>query len=111
MVFPWSQQSSARIVTHATTIEVGLFGLEILLTVANQPCAGLRQGRRPMNDVIKAEIFYDGEQYRAKCPQLGVCISGVTLDDLIKDLEETVSSHVERDPPGPLYCVYRFLKR
>jgi predicted RNase H-like HicB family nuclease len=64
-----------------------------------------------MKDFIKVEMFFDGEQYRARCPQLGVCAEGVTLDELIRNLEETVGLHVERSLHCPLYCVYRFLKR
>lgn len=48
---------------------------------------------------IKAIIYHDGEQYCAKCMEIDVLTQGKTVDEVIKNLEEAVSLHLEGVDP------------
>ena len=45
--------------------------------------------------MIKAEIYFDGEYYCARCLNLDVFTQGKTIDDVIKNLREAISLHLE----------------
>jgi len=45
--------------------------------------------------MIKAEIYFDGEYYCARCLDIDVFTQGKTIDEVIKNLKEAVSLHIE----------------
>jgi len=44
---------------------------------------------------IKAEIYFDGKHYCARCLNIDVFTQGKTLDEAVKKLREAVSLHLE----------------
>lgn len=48
---------------------------------------------------IKTVIYHDGEQYCGKCLEIDVFTQGKTVDEVIKNLEEAVSLHLEGVDP------------
>ncbi|MFO7555521.1 MAG: type II toxin-antitoxin system HicB family antitoxin [Desulfobacterales bacterium] len=51
-----------------------------------------------MNKMIKADIYFDGEYYCARCIDFDIFTQGKTLDELTKNLKEAVKLHIEDDP-------------
>jgi len=51
-----------------------------------------------MNKMIKADIYFDGEYYCARCIDFDIFTQGKTLDELAKNLKEAVKLHIEDDP-------------
>lgn len=45
--------------------------------------------------MIKAEIYFDGEYYCAKCLDIDVFTQGKTIDEVVNNLKEAVSLHLE----------------
>ncbi len=45
--------------------------------------------------MIKAEIYFDGEYYCARCLNIDVFTQGKTIDEVINNLKEAVSLHLE----------------
>ena len=50
-----------------------------------------------MQNIIKAEIYFDGEYYCAKTLEIDVFTQGKTYDEAIKNLREAVALHIEDD--------------
>ena len=50
-----------------------------------------------MNKMIKADIYFDGEYYCARCIDLDIFTQGKTLDELAKKLKEAIKLHIEDD--------------
>ena len=48
-----------------------------------------------MYNTIKAEIYFDGKYYCARCLEIDVFTQGKTLDELMINLKEAVSLHIE----------------
>ena len=48
-----------------------------------------------MQNIIKAEIYFDGEYYCAKTLDIDVFTQGKTYDEAIKNLREAVALHIE----------------
>lgn len=48
-----------------------------------------------MRRVIKSEIYFDGEYYCARCMDIDVFTQGKTIDEVVKNLQEAVSLHLE----------------
>lgn len=48
-----------------------------------------------MQRIIKAEIYFDGENYCARCLGIDVFTQGKTLDEVVKNLREAVGLHLE----------------
>ena len=48
-----------------------------------------------MNKMIKADIYFDGEYYCARCIDLDIFTQGKTLDELAKNLKEAIKLHFE----------------
>lgn len=48
-----------------------------------------------MRHPIKADIYFDGKHWCARCLDLDVFTQGRTLDELVKNLKEAVSLHLE----------------
>ncbi|MEA2075935.1 MAG: type II toxin-antitoxin system HicB family antitoxin [Euryarchaeota archaeon] len=46
-------------------------------------------------NIIKAEIYFDGEYYCARCLNIDVFTQGKSLDEALKNLREAVSLHLE----------------
>ena len=53
-----------------------------------------------MKNIIKAEIYFDGEYYCGKCLDVDVFTQGKTLDELINNLKEAIQVHFEDNPEG-----------
>jgi len=51
-----------------------------------------------MNKMIKADVYFDGEYYCARCIDFDIFTQGKTLDELAKNLKEAVKLHIEDDP-------------
>ena len=49
---------------------------------------------------VKAVIYHDGEQYCGKCLEIDVFTQGKTVDEVVKNLEEAVSLHLEGIDPS-----------
>ncbi|OQX22011.1 MAG: toxin-antitoxin system, antitoxin component, HicB family protein [Candidatus Altiarchaeales archaeon A3] len=45
--------------------------------------------------MIKAEIYFDGEYYCARCLNIDVFTQGKTIDEVVNNLKEAVSLHLE----------------
>jgi len=45
--------------------------------------------------MIKAEIYFDGEYYCARCLNMDVFTQGKTIDEAMNNLKEAVSLHLE----------------
>jgi predicted RNase H-like HicB family nuclease len=50
-----------------------------------------------MLNMIKAEIYYDGEYYCGRCFDMDVFTQGKTLDELVGNLKEAIQLHLEDD--------------
>ncbi len=50
-----------------------------------------------MNKMIKADIYFDGEYYCARCIDFDIFTQGKTLDELAKNLKEAIKLHIEDD--------------
>jgi predicted RNase H-like HicB family nuclease len=50
-----------------------------------------------MKNVIKAEIYHDGEYYCGRCLDFDIFSQGKTLDDLVYNLKEAIQLHFEDD--------------
>jgi predicted RNase H-like HicB family nuclease len=48
-----------------------------------------------MKKVIKAEIYYDGEYYCARCLDFDIFTQGKTLDEVVYNLKEAIQLHFE----------------
>lgn len=48
-----------------------------------------------MQNIIKAEIYFDGEYYCARCLNIDVFTQGKTLDEAVENLREAISLHLE----------------
>jgi predicted RNase H-like HicB family nuclease len=48
-----------------------------------------------MHEIIKAEIYFDGEYYCAKTLGIDVFTQGKTLDETIDNLKEAVALHFD----------------
>jgi len=48
-----------------------------------------------MKHPIKADIYFDGKYWCARCLDIDVFTQGKTLDILVKNLKEAVSLHLE----------------
>ncbi len=48
-----------------------------------------------MSEIIKAEIYFDGEYYCAKTLGIDVFTQGKTLDETIDNLKEAVALHLD----------------
>jgi len=48
-----------------------------------------------MQSIIKAEIYFDGEYYCARCLNIDVFTQGKTLDEAMKNLKDAVILHLE----------------
>ena len=46
-----------------------------------------------MNKMIKADIYFDGEYYCARCIDFDIFTQGKTLDELTKNLKEAIKLH------------------
>jgi predicted RNase H-like HicB family nuclease len=46
-------------------------------------------------NIIKAEIYFDGEYHCARCLNIDVFTQGKTLDEAVKNLRDAVSLHLE----------------
>ena len=51
-----------------------------------------------MLNIIKAEIYHDGEYYCGKCFDFDVFTQGKTLDELVANLKEAIQLHFEDEP-------------
>ena len=51
-----------------------------------------------MKHPVKADIYFDGRYWCARCLDLDVFTQGKTLDDLVKNLKEAVGLHLGRHP-------------
>ncbi|MBA1343302.1 MAG: hypothetical protein C5S52_06860 [ANME-2 cluster archaeon] len=56
-------------------------------------CVKWRKGR--MSEIVKAEIYFDGEYYCARTLNIDVFTQGRTIDEAIENLKEAVSLHLE----------------
>jgi predicted RNase H-like HicB family nuclease len=54
----------------------------------------------PMKNMIKAEIYHDGEYYCGRCLDFDIFTQGKTLDELVLNLKEAILLHFEDDPSG-----------
>ncbi len=48
-----------------------------------------------MKKMIKAEIYYDGQYYCARCLDMDVFTQGKRLDDVVGNLKEAIMLHLE----------------
>ena len=48
-----------------------------------------------MKRIIKAEIYYDGQYYCARCLDTDVFTQGKRLDDVVGNLKEAIMLHLE----------------
>lgn len=53
-----------------------------------------------MEKSIKAVVYNDGEYWCAKCLEIDVFTQGKTIDEVIKNLEEAISLHLEGIAPA-----------
>jgi len=47
--------------------------------------------------MIKAEIYFDGKYYCARCLDIDVFTQGKTIDEVVDNLKEAVSLHLENE--------------
>lgn len=57
--------------------------------------------------MIKAEIYFDGEYYCARTLDMDVFTQGKTVDEVMKNLREAVSLHLEDEklPDGSILAM------
>jgi predicted RNase H-like HicB family nuclease len=48
-----------------------------------------------MSNIVKAEIYYDGEYYCAKCLDFDIFTQGKSLDEVVANLKEAIQLHFE----------------
>ena len=48
-----------------------------------------------MANIIKAEIYYDGEFYCAKCLDFDIFTQGKSLDEVVSNLKEAIQLHFD----------------
>ena len=53
-----------------------------------------------MEKTVKALIYFDGQNYCAKCFEIDVFTQGKTLDETTKNLKEAVVLHLEGVNPA-----------
>lgn len=53
-----------------------------------------------MEKSVKAVIYHDGKYYCGKCLEIDVFTQGKTVDEVVKNLEEAVSLHLEGIDPA-----------
>jgi len=51
-------------------------------------------------NILKAEIYYDGEYYCAKCLDFDIFTQGETLDEVVSNLKEAIQLHFEDETAG-----------
>ena len=49
-----------------------------------------------MKHPVKADIYFDGKYWCARCLDIDVFTQGKTLDELVKNLREAVNLHLGR---------------
>jgi predicted RNase H-like HicB family nuclease len=50
-----------------------------------------------MKQMIKSDIYHDGEYYCARCLDFDVFTQGATLDEVVYNLKEAIRLHFEDD--------------
>jgi len=53
-----------------------------------------------LQHITKSEIYFDGEHYCARCLDIDVFTQGNTLDEVMENLQEAVSLHLEDEEPN-----------
>lgn len=48
-----------------------------------------------MINVLKTDIYHDGEFYCARCLDMNVFTQGATLDEVVRNLKEAIRLHLE----------------
>jgi predicted RNase H-like HicB family nuclease len=51
-----------------------------------------------MKKIIKFEIYNDGEFYCTRCLDFDIYTQGKTLDELVQNIREAVTTHFEDEP-------------
>jgi predicted RNase H-like HicB family nuclease len=51
-----------------------------------------------VKNIIKADIYFDGDFYCGRCIDFDVFTQGKTLDELTRNLKEAIQLHFEDDP-------------
>ena len=51
-----------------------------------------------MKHPVKADIYFDGKYWCARCLDIDVFTQGKTLDELVSNLKEAVNVHLGRHP-------------
>ncbi len=62
-----------------------------------------------MQHITKSEIYFDGEHYCARCLDIDVFTQGNTLDEVMTNLQEAVSLHLEDEEPDHVVGSTSFL--
>ena len=52
-----------------------------------------------MINVLKTDIYHDGEFYCARCLDMNVFTQGKTLDEVVRNLKEAIQLHLEYVEP------------
>ena len=55
-----------------------------------------------MINVLKTDIYHDGEFYCARCLDMNVFTQGATLDEVVRNLKEAIQLHLEDVEPESL---------
>ena len=50
-----------------------------------------------MKNMVKSEIYHDGEHYCGRCLDFDVFTQGKTLDEVVHNLKEAIQLHFEDD--------------
>lgn len=53
-----------------------------------------------MLNIIKLEIYYDGEYYCGKCLDFDIFTQGKTLDEVVQHLKEAIKLHLDGESQG-----------
>ena len=56
-----------------------------------------------MKNIIKAEIYHDGEYYCGRCLDFDIFSQGKTLDELVRNLKESIQLHFEDEDESVNY--------
>lgn len=51
-----------------------------------------------MKNIIKVEIYYDGDFYCAKCLDFDIFSQGKTLDEVVENIKESIILYFEDEP-------------
>jgi predicted RNase H-like HicB family nuclease len=51
-----------------------------------------------MKNMIKVEIYYDGDFYCAKCLDFDIFSQGKTLDEVVENIKESIILYFEDEP-------------